>query len=298
MQNALSIRVSENQTLSTQLLSLEETMEAAARQNLESSLAEVGQSLSQYTATEQLAMVQTEKLRLVNGLDLASVAIRGKILKQIEEQGLFSVHPNGYNRIEDLAKEAGISSSMYSDIRAMYEYIFPYFEQVLHIPVAQVWETVGTANFRALVPVLRAIITGEEPGRESARATYNRIMNDVAATLAAANGGRQPSDDEVRRAAVSELIERGQQATTRELQGFLRDGAVTPALQPTLIIAPDGRKYMLAEVNDDQLMAISRRLGAHMGEPDRVILPRDPQQRQNEAFRHPTIRSFTRIIEE
>ena len=73
----LTIRVSENATLSNALLNLEGSLEAAARQNLNAVLEQAGQTLDIYTGTEQLAMVATEKLRLINGMDLAAIMLRG-----------------------------------------------------------------------------------------------------------------------------------------------------------------------------------------------------------------------------
>ena len=62
-------------------------------------------------------MVATEKLRLVNGMDLAAIMLRGKILKDIEDQALHTVHPNHYDTLTALAEEQGISISELSDIR-------------------------------------------------------------------------------------------------------------------------------------------------------------------------------------
>jgi len=293
----LTIRVSENAALSNALLNLEGSLEAAARQNLNAVLEQAGQSLDTYTGTEQLAMVATEKLRLINGMDLAAIMLRGKLITQIETQALHTVHPNHYDTLEALAEDQGISLSELSDIRMMTQVVFPYLESTLGIPVAQVWETIGKTKFRTLVPVLRAIITGEEPGRGSARDNYNRILDETAASLTAQNGGVQQPDEVIRRQAVEDLLVAGQQMTTRQMQEHIRDGAVTPALTPTIIVAPDGRKYMIAPVDDDQLLVVRRKMGAHMADPDTVSLPQDQRRRQTEAFRHPIIRDFSRLIE-
>lgn len=295
--NALAIRVSENAALSNTLLRLEDSLDRAARENLNSVLSQNGQNLDAFTGTEVLAMVATEKLRLVNGMDLAAIMIRGKLLQEIESQALHTVHPNHYDTLEALAEDQGISLSELSDIRMMTQVVFPYVEQTLGIPVAQIWETIGKTKFRTLVPVLRAIITGEEPGRGSARDNYLRIMEDTAASLRAANPGAEIDDGEVRRQAVDDLLVAGQQMRSRELQEHIRDGEVTPALQPTIVTGPDGRKYMISEVDDDQLLVVRRKLGRHMASPNTVTLPQDTRRRQTEAFRHPIIRDFTRLVE-
>src|SRR5512142_917797 len=187
----LTIRVSENAALSNALLNLEGSLEEAARQNLNAVLQQNGTSLDAYTGTEVLAMVATEKLRLINGMDLAAIMLRGKLIQQIETQALHTVHPNHYETLEALAEDQGISLSELSDIRMMTQVVFPYIENTLGVPVAQIWETIGKTKFRTLVPVLRAIITGEEPGRGSARDNYNRIMEDTAATMRVAHPGEE-----------------------------------------------------------------------------------------------------------
>lgn len=296
-QNALQIRVSENAGLSSTLLNLETSLERAARENLNAALSQAGTNLDAYTGTEQLAMVTTEMLRGVNGMDLAAIFLRGKLLQQIEEQALHTVHPNHYATLEELAEDQGVSLSELSDVRTMYNIVFPYIEETLRIPVAQIWETIGKTKFRTLVPVLKALITGEEPGRGSARDNYNRILNDTAASMQASNGGQVPDDTTVRRQAVDDLLVAGQQMRSRELQEHIRDGNVTPSLEPTIITAPDGRKYMVAEVDDDQLLVVRRKLGRHMADPNNVTLPNDHRRAQTEAFRHPIIRTIFRLVE-
>lgn len=294
---ALTIRVSENAALSSTLLNLRTQLETAARENINAVLQTAGTSLDAYTDLEQRAMVLTEALRGVNSVDLATILLRGQLLQEIEAGALHTVHPEHYNTLEDMAQAQGISLSELSDIRMMTQTIFPYIENTLGIPVAQVWETMGKSNFRALVPVLRAIITGEEPGRGSARDNYNRILNDTAASLAALNGGSPPDDQTVRRQAVEDLMVAGQQMTARELREHVRDGQVTPALEPVIIEGPDGQQYLLSPIDDDQMLVVQRKLGRHMSPPTRVNLPQDRRRRQQEAFRVAVIRQFNDLID-
>ena len=130
--NALAtFQPSENRGLSNTLLGLEGQLEAAARQNLEQVLSTQGTNLQAFTDLEIMAMVETEKLRLVNGMDLATVLIRGKIIKNIEDRALHTVHPNGFADLTALAKSVGISVSELSDIRTMTQIIFPWIEENL-----------------------------------------------------------------------------------------------------------------------------------------------------------------------
>ena len=149
-------------------------MRTRCRQNLEEVLATQGTNHQAFTDLEMMAMVETEKLRLVNGMDLAAVMIRGKIIKNIEDRALYSVHPNGYADLTSLALSVKISVSELSDIRVMTQIIFPWIEENLG-PVATIWDGLGKTKFRSLVPYLKACITGELPDTESARVNFNRF---------------------------------------------------------------------------------------------------------------------------
>ncbi len=59
---------SENVGLSQTLLGLEESMERAARENLAQVLATQGTAEQDFSDLEMQAMVETEKLRLANGI--------------------------------------------------------------------------------------------------------------------------------------------------------------------------------------------------------------------------------------
>jgi hypothetical protein len=293
----LTVRVSENTGLSNTLMDLENAMERAARENLNAVLSGAGTDLAQYTELEQMAMVVGEKLRLVDGLDLAAIMLRGKLLHQIEDQALFTVHPEHFDTLEAMAQAQNISLSELSDIRQMYDVVFPYIETTLGMSVAEAWDRIGKSNFRALVPYLKAIITGDQPARGSTRDNYNRILDETAASLMAQNSGVRPDDQTIRRQAVDDLLLAGQQMTARQVQEHLRDGAVTPALNPTIIVGPDGQKYLLAPVDDDQLLVVRRKMGAYCSDPTLVNLPQNQRLRQTEALRNALIRDFSQMLE-
>jgi hypothetical protein len=114
---------------------------------------ESGGNLGDYSDLNMRAMVVTEALRLTSGLDLTTVLTRGALIKQIEDEGLVGVHPNGYANLTQLARENGIASvAELSDIRALCEVIFPYIQNVLGWDLNDTWEKVGKSNFRELVP--------------------------------------------------------------------------------------------------------------------------------------------------
>jgi hypothetical protein len=286
---------SENVGLSRTLMGLEASMEQAARQNLEHVLETQGTNLQAFTDLEIEAMVATEKLRLVNGLDLSAILLRGKILKDIEDRALFSVHPNGFANLTELAQAQGISISELSDIRTLTQIVFPWIEENLQQPIALIWETVGKTKFRTMTPVLAALISGEAPDTDSARRNYERMLDTAAIELGVT--GEDAHTDEVRAHAARALIETAGQETTRGLAEHIRDGEVTPAISP-LIVNIEGRRYMISEVNEEQMLVLSRKLGRHMAAPDTLNLPTDGRARQREALRNPVMRAIYRAFSE
>jgi hypothetical protein len=289
-----TIQPSENRGLSSTLLGLETQLENAARQNLEEVLRTRGTTLQAFTDLEMMALVETEKLRLVNGMDLATVMIRGKIIGNIEARALHTVHPNGFADLTALASSVGISVSELSDIRTMTQIIFPWIEENLG-SVATVWDALGKTKFRSLVPYLKACITGELPDTESARTNFNRILDTTAVEMREF-GEEDVTEERVRNQAARNLIHMAGEETTRGVQEHLRDGNVTPALNPVVVVV-DGRRYLLSEVNEDQLLVAQRKLGRHMSQPSIVELPADARARQREATRIPLLRQINRIFE-
>ncbi len=283
----VTFQPSENRGLSTTLLGLESQLENAARQNLDEVLRTQGTELQAFTDLEIMAMVETEKLRLVNGMDLATVMIRGKIIANIEARALHTVHPNGFADLSALARSVGISVSELSDIRTMTQIIFPWIEENIG-PVATVWDALGKTNFRSLVPYLKACITGEPPDTASARNNYERILDTTAIEMQV-DGEDPATDAEIRARAAHNLIRTAGEESTRGLQEHIRDGNPTPALNPVIVIVDD-RRYMLSEVDEDQLLVARRKLGRHMAEPVTVELPADNRARAREAARIPLLR--------
>lgn len=285
---------SENVGLSRVLWSLEDQLGSAARQNVMNALEADGSVEGAFTDLQVEAMVQTEKLRLVDGMDLAAILLRGKILKDIEDRALFSVHPNQYRDLTHLAQEQNISVSELSDIRSLTWTIFPWIEENLQVPVAQVWGAVGKTKFRMMIPILKALITGTEPSTESARNNYNRIMDTTAIEMREL--GEEPTEETVRTRAARALIETAGQETARGLTEHITDGNPTPALNPVIVVM-DGRRYFLSEVNSDQMLVVQRKLGRHMADPITFDLPADARARQREAARIPLLRTINRIFE-
>ena len=238
-----------------------------------------------FTTVEREAMAKIEQLKLINDLDLAAVLMRGELLHEIEERALWSVHPGQYGSLQEMARMQGISLSELSNTRDLYDVIFPYMEQVLGIPIPQIWEEIGKSNFRELVPVLKALITGEEPATASTRDTLNALLDNTAASNHAA--GIEVNDAALRRQVAEGLIADGQVMTNRQLRTRLRPERTEP-IQPT-ILRQNGTRILLAELSEDQWTAFQRRLNSFMDEAV-VDLPNDPQLRAREVASIPTVR--------
>jgi hypothetical protein len=275
-------------------MNLESSLASAARQNLEHVLVTQGTNLQAFTDLEIQAMVVTEELRLVNGIDLASLLLRGKLIKDIEDRALFTVHPNGFANLTELAQSVGISVSELSDIRTMTQVIFPWIENELQVPVAQIWETVGKTKFRTMTPVLAALISGEEPATGSARENFNRLVDTAAIEMR--EMGEEVTPEGARNRAARGLIDAAGHETTRGLIDVIRDGNPTPAIEPTIVVL-DGRRFLISPVNEDQMLILGRKLGRHMAAPDVLDLPNDRGARQREAFRNATMRAIFQAFE-
>ena len=283
---------SQNTALANSLMGIETALSNAAQANVDQAI-----QGAEYTEMEIRSMKTIEELKLVNGMDLAAILLRGKLLKQIEDEALYSFHPNQYTTLQDMAREQGISLSELSNVRDLCFVVFPYMEEQLGMNVALTFENIGKSNMRELVPVIKAIISGEET-RGTVQVAVERILNDTAATARAeamANGDDEEiPDEEIRRQAISNILTAGEQMTNAELRRHVRRER-TPGIDTT-IIRNGGRRFVLAAMDEDQYTMFQRRMGTYM-EPTEIALPDDPRQRRTEAARIPIVRDINRLME-
>jgi len=276
--------------LSAPLNGLRAHLHSLASQNLETALAGAEDN---YTEMEKRAIVALEEMKLINGIDLASLLMRGDIYKQIREEGLWSVHPEGFARLEDIARFVGISPSELSNTVDLCETIFPYMTDQLGINIAEVFENIGKSNFRELIPVMKIIITGDNSGRGSTQAAANALLNDVTATAQAS--GQEIDEDGMRRAAMSRLIENGGQMSNRELRSAIRPDR-TPNINMVSIQSGDTR-LITAEMTEDQWQMLNRITHGHCDTVE-VSLPEDPYQRRARASQIPVFRRISSWVSE
>jgi hypothetical protein len=170
--------------------------------------------------------------------------------------------------------------------------VFPYLANELGMNVALVWEQVGKSKFSDMLPYLRAMITGEPSERQSVNQTVENLLDDTAATAAAA--GQELEESEILRRTVGNLIQDGTLLTNRQVRERLRPER-TPPLRIS-VIHNNGGRVVVADISEEQWDLLERQMGSRM-EPMVIELPPDPRQRQIEAARIPEIRTLINLLE-
>jgi hypothetical protein len=273
-------RASTSMTVSTALDTLEARLYEAAQAN-------VAQAGEGFTQLELHSMTIIEELKLINSMDLAAVLLRGRLLREIEDNALWANHPGAYQTMEEMARDQGISLSELSNVRDLYNVIFPYMEETLQVSVAQLWEQIGKSNFRELIPVMKGIITGQRPHSATAAASIERILDDTAATAQAAGLSIEPAD--LRRMAVDTLLSDAGSMTNTQLRGRIRPER-TPAINPAVLRHRDGDRMVLMSLSDDQWILLQRKLGSYMEDTQVLDLPEDAIARRREVSRLELVR--------
>jgi hypothetical protein len=259
---------SDNTQLSSVLNGLEEQLYNAARANMLQSV-----DPTQYTQSEIEAIVAVEQLRLVKGLDLAAIFLRRKLIRKIEEEALWSQHPNHdeFPNMATLAMRVGISKTQLTNEKTLCDIVFPYFTANLNMQPSEVFENMCRSNLTEILPILRVMITGEQSPSANNNHAALSAMDNAAATLisaATANGQPAPTTDEIRNAAITELVEHAANMTNAQIRGHVRPSAVTP-INP-VVTSTEGRRFIIAELDEDQWLNFQRKLGAFIGTPNYV----------------------------
>ena len=285
--NDLAVRPSQNNTLSNAFSNFERQLYEAAKENV--LVATAGDD--SYTAAEISSMVIIEELKLTNGMELATILIRYKLIRTIRDGGMWANHPNGYTSLEEMSKAQGITTSELSDTIQLCEVIFPYIETTLRIPIAQIWEEIGKSNFRELTPILREVITGEPSQSNNVHTAAEGLVNDAIATLRAAGMNYDP--DAARAATVDHILEVGH-LTNREMRQHIRRDR-TPSIQAAVINHQGGR-IITMQVTEDQWTTLNRLMNGHM-DTQVVDLPADQRTRQSQILSVAPLRSIWNLVE-
>lgn len=278
------ITLANDLTLNNSLLSLEDQLERAAT-------AEVDAMGADLTVAERNSVIQIHKLKLLNSVDFAALMLRGKMMRQIEDEALWATHPGGYQTMEEMAADQGISLSEYSDIRRLIDVVFPYMRSI-NIEPAVMWQNLGKSKCRELSSFFSVIIDGTElESEKSVNQSARMVLDNVAASLQAA--GIEFDDALLRQRAVEEIVELAGNVPIREVRQRLRPDGTTSI--NANFITVNGRRLLLAEIDEDQYTMFNRRLSGHI-DAQTIELPNDPRARANEAARHPIIRAIAELV--
>jgi hypothetical protein len=230
--------------ISSQLLA----MESSFRTKAESIVGGAGNG---YTGPQLKAMVLFEELKLVSDMELAAVILRGFILQEIEKDASWSEHPEGFKSLKEAAQAFGTSISMLSDTKSLYDIIFPAMS-ALGYSIPKLWEDIGKSNFRAIVPVLRAIISGEKSKSKEVNEMLDKIWEEVD------KGGDYDTDVDRKKAAIDNVIDAAQN-TSSELGKALGRMTVN-----SLILSYGERFFLLTAMSSDEKDMMLKRFGRFM----------------------------------
>jgi len=250
--------LSTNLILASYLTDFETRSEQAARQNLENALELAGTALDSYTDPEVRAMVKLEQLKLIGDLSLAELLLRGKLIKEIEDDALWSIHPNRYANMQEAAKSQGIGISEYSNIRDLYNIVFPYLCDTLGMNLALVWEEIGKSNFRDLTPYLVRAITGEVSQSRNVESFIEQLTENIAASFDNDDPG---NDGLIHEEVVRQLMSAGTQ-TNRDLRQRIRqnDQHRIPAYVLEVPGEVSQRRIFVSLVDPEEYALIQRKL--------------------------------------
>jgi hypothetical protein len=240
---------SKNKQLSTYLLSLEQKLEDLALENLKPVLAS-----GAYTGGEVLAMKEFEKLQLMNDYDLGGILIRAKIIDTIEQHKLYNTHPMGFKNLKEAAAYYKISYSRLSNIQDWCRIVFPYYRDVIGKQPHELLDEIGESNLRELTPILKAIVTGEEPQGRSAQESLKRILDDIDLTIEMSG---EESEPEKRQKDAFEWALMAGLESNRTLRKTLRP---EPPLNATLL-RRNGTSFLLVEMDERQTEKLVKSMG-------------------------------------
>lgn len=270
-QTAIQVAQSDSPVLRDALTSLNETLFSAARSNLQSYL---GDEFDHYSDLQKRAMVATEALRLTGGLELSTLMTRYAIIKQIEDEGLTGVHPNGFANLTELAKENGVSVGELSDVRTLCEVVFPYITDVLGLSIVDMWEKIGKSGFREMAPALRSLITAENASHNSVRQAVEQMLNNAGAEMmndedepwSEEELSTQEGQAEMRSRAVRNLLSLATSdgMTVRQMRRAVRPSSVPHVPMATLQIGEENWYAILRITTQEQLDLVQRVLNSHV----------------------------------
>ncbi len=301
----LPIEVSTNAGLSGSLRGAANLLDNAATQY-------VRENYPEATGIEQLALVKVEAFRQVSSFDLMGIVLRVHYLRQIQTMGLIAAHPGRYTSLSDMANENGVATSDMLFMLDLVNVVFPYVQNTMEIPIPEFYGALGKSKLKEIMPVLKALVTGDNPDAGTTREAVERLIADALAGMRTAptaeearaavivenpnateadrTAAREVLQRRARRRAVDHLVDIATNLPTNEVRRTLRPNG-TPPVDLAVVTDASGEKYIIAKITPDQATMIQRRMGEHIQQIP-VELPPDPAQHQTALFRIGPIREF------
>jgi len=284
------IQPASSNELATSFINLDEGIKQVAVANVRAFIEESG---STFTATEIEAMTIVEELKTINGIDLAALLMRAERVRKIISENMMTRHPAGYQTLDELARDNGMSSSELSNVLDLADTIFPYLTGLgFNIPL--LWEEVGKSKFRELTPILKSLITGEPSVTTSVNNSIEVLRGEVNETNEAS--GVQMTDEEINETIVRSLVEDGRTLTNTQLRRAIRPTR-TPVIQGSAI-KRDDRRIALLSMSEEQWELFMRRMTRDF-EPMVIDMSNyeDPLVQRNVVSRIPEVREIIGLVE-
>lgn len=236
---------------------------------------ELGDDIRKYTGPEFRAMHHYRMLRLTNKIEVGLIEIRGILIEKGEQEELWAKHPQKYSSAEEADRlEGKLSITMRSNIKALREVIYPYIEKHLGMTREEFHTKVGWSNSLEIIPYLKRIITGQ--GSKSNR--VNRAVEEIYDEL---DEALPELDEEEKKAEAVERVIEIASNTNQEMRKALRASDI-PIIDGT-VIKRNGKSILVAELSEDQLALVLRKLGDSLDlvyADDNVPVHQIPQLKQ------------------
>jgi hypothetical protein len=227
---------------------LAQKIDQIEKEILEAAVADTQNALSNpsYSGPQKIAILEFAKLKQTANYDLLNILIRGKSLSKIHEMKLWTQLPGAFSSAEEaVAVEGKLSKSEQSNIRDLYDTVFPFVQNELGQSLVEFWNNIQWSNIREIIPYLKVVITGVKSKRASVNQAIENIENDVLSLMSG-----EVTEEEKRKAVAEQLIETAASENNTNLRNNLRPGETPPI--DMIVLTIDGYRYAVAKMDEDQ----------------------------------------------
>lgn len=247
MNGTLSIpTLASSEELHRQATDIEKQLDRMAKENLQLNPA--------YSWPEKAAIIAMEKLRLSQDLTIVPTLVQMNVADEVEK--LWSAKPGGYHSLKEAVEtETTMSYSEFHNLLDLKRKILPYLAE-LGVNTLEFFQNYRKSNIREMVPYLKSVISGEQSEKESVNTALARLRERVAEYPGV------ETEEDIQEAIVNEILANAV-GTNRNLRKALR-----PDDTPEIVIytgkGSSGKRYMVAEMDEDQFTMLDRVAGKHI----------------------------------